>query len=58
MGPKALLTRAVPAGWRRNSRVRITAETGTTAWDSPGDTTAKPSTALMTEMAGVITASP
>ena len=36
----------------------MAAPTGTTRWDSSGVVTERPSTAYMTEMAGVMTLSP
>ncbi len=58
IGPKAVPTRAVPKRWNMNSPKRITSVIGTTRWTSAGLPTSSPSTALRTEMAGVMTPSP
>lgn len=58
MGPKNLPTTSVPLRCTRNRIVMMTAPIGTTYRLSPGRTTSRPSTADMTEMAGVITLSP
>ena len=48
----------VPCFWMMNSPIRITTVIGTTAGASDGASTFKPSMALSTEIAGVITPSP
>ena len=57
-GPKIAPTRAVPRFWTRNSAATIAIASGTTARWIDGATTSRPSTALSTEMAGVIIPSP
>ena len=49
-----LPTPVVPRDWKRNKPIRITIEIGTTNRLRKGVATSNPSTALITEMAGVI----
>ena len=58
IGPKNRPTRCVPKRWTPNRTAMMAAPTGTTRWDSSGVVTERPSTADMTEMAGVMTLSP
>ena len=58
IGPNNRPTIPVPARWMENSASRITQVIGTTPSFKAGLATARPSTALSTEMAGVITPSP
>lgn len=58
IGPNSLPTVAVPCRWIQNSAIRITIVIGSTRCDSCGVATSSPSTADITEIAGVITASP
>ena len=57
-GPNALPTRSVPLCWVKNNVVMITAPSGTTYAARPGCTSSRPSTADITDTAGVITLSP
>ncbi len=57
-GPKSQPTAPVPRRWTRNSPASIPSEMGTTRCESPGAATFRPSTAEVTEMAGVIIPSP
>ena len=57
-GPNRAPTRCVPHRCATNSTVRIVAATGSTTWDRLGAATFSPSTADITEIAGVITLSP
>ena len=58
IGPKARPMRSVPLRWIWNSATRMTRVMGTTEPPSPGAASSSPSTALSTEMAGVMTPSP
>ncbi len=58
IGPNSLPTSAVPWRWIQNSAIRITIVIGSTRWDRCGVAISRPSTADITEIAGVITASP
>ena len=57
-GPKSRPTAAVPKRWTAKRTVRIVTETGRMNRAAPGATISTPSTADITEMAGVITESP
>ena len=57
-GPKNRPTTPVPCFWMANRAVSTTTVTGRTRVSSWGATTFRPSTALNTEMAGVIMLSP
>lgn len=57
-GPKKAPTRPEPNGWTRNSPTRIATVIGTTNGLKSGVATVSPSTALRTEIAGVMTPSP
>ena len=57
-GPKTREIRSVPRRWTRNSATRIVTATGMTHDSKAVVATSKPSTALSTEMAGVIRPSP
>ena len=57
-GPKSLPISPVPRRWIAKSATRMAQVSGTTRCDSRGLTFASPSTALRTEIAGVITPSP
>jgi hypothetical protein len=57
-GPKSLPTRSVPRDWMRNSAARIATEIGTMNRCAAWVETPIPSTAEMTEIAGVIMPSP
>jgi hypothetical protein len=57
-GPKTLPTAPVPRRCTKNSATRMPTAIGMTKSWSLGSTTPSPSTALSTEMAGVITPSP
>ena len=57
-GPKMLPMNAVPLRWTRNRPTRIAMLIGTTTGASWGASSLRPSTALSTEMAGVMTPSP
>ena len=57
-GPKMAPTKPVPRRCTRNSPTRIVTVIGTTTGSSWGASSFKPSTALSTEIAGVITPSP
>jgi hypothetical protein len=57
-GPKSLPTSPVPSRWIEKSATRMAQVSGSTSGDSRGLATASPSTALRTEIAGVITPSP
>ena len=57
-GPKMLPTKPVPRRWTRNSPMRIATVIGTTSGSNCGASSFSPSTALSTEIAGVITPSP
>ena len=56
-GPKYRLTLCVPERWIRNSPSRIPQASGSTYCSSCAFSTCMPSTALSTEMAGVMAAS-
>ena len=58
IGPNNRPTTAVPYCWITKSIVSTVSEIGTTRSPRPGDTTFRPSTADMTEMAGVMMPSP
>ena len=58
IGPNKPPTRAVPRRWTRNSAARITTVIGMTYGANTGVATFSPSTALNTEIAGVIMPSP
>lgn len=58
IGPKARPMKEVPRRCTRNRAPRMTIEAGSTTSASAGSTTATPSMALITEIAGVITESP
>ena len=58
MGPKNLPTNCVPKRCIKNSTSSTATEIGTTKGVSTGVTISKPSTAPMTEMAGVMMLSP
>ena len=57
-GPKKRPSGPVPKRWTKNSVERITSVTGTTIASRFGVTTSRPSTADITEIAGVIIPSP
>ncbi len=61
IGPKKVASRCVPRDWNRNSPTRITADSGRTQrsspWPTPG-AVCRPSTAPITEIAGVMMPSP
>ncbi len=57
-GPKMLAINAVPFRWTRNSPTRIARLIGTTIGASRGASSFRPSIALNTEIAGVMTPSP
>ncbi len=57
-GPNILPIVPVPRDWMRNNSIRIATVIGTTAGPSAGASPFNPSTALRTEMAGVIAPSP
>ena len=57
-GPKALPMTSVPRLCTMNKRVRMTTEAGRTIFSASGLATVRPSTALITEIAGVIKESP
>ena len=57
-GPNTREIRSVPRRWTRNRTTRIATETGTTHDSKALVATSNPSTALSTEMAGVISPSP
>jgi len=57
-GPNSRPMAAVPRYWTRNSAIRITTVIGLTQGVKPAPTTSRPSTALSTEIAGVMTPSP
>jgi hypothetical protein len=56
-GPNSLPTLAGPRFWMRNNSTSTTSVTGTTSALSFGSNSSRPSTALRTEIAGVISAS-
>lgn len=58
IGPNTTPTLCVPKRWARKRAMRTTSEIGTTADASPGATSSKPSTALSTDIAGVMMLSP
>ena len=58
IGPKSLPTTDVPRRWIQNSITRMTMVMGITHSESAGETISSPSTAEITDMAGVMTASP
>ena len=58
MGPKNAPTLAVPRLCMANSPIRIAIDNGMTACSNAGAMTLRPSTAEMTESAGVMAASP
>ena len=57
-GPKIRPMKPVPFAWTRNSTTRIATVIGSTAGPRCGASTFSPSTALSTEIAGVIAPSP
>ena len=57
-GPKILPMKPAPLLWIANKPIRITTVSGTTSGDSDGASTFSPSTALNTEIAGVMAPSP
>ena len=57
MGPNNRPTRAVPLRWMANNTTITPSVTGSTARSNFGSSTVRPSTALNTEIAGVINAS-
>jgi hypothetical protein len=57
-GPNTAPTLAVPRLWNRNRPIRMPIVIGTTYGSKKGVATPSPSTALSTEMAGVIMPSP
>ena len=57
-GPKMFPINPVPLRWTRNNPIKIRMLKGTTIGASCGESTFSPSTALSTEMAGVMTPSP
>ena len=57
-GPKILPMKPAPFFCIRNSPIRMTTVSGTTAGASDGASTFRPSIALSTEIAGVIAPSP
>ena len=57
-GPNTREIRSVPRRWTRNSTTRIATATGITHDSNAVVATSKPSTALSTEIAGVIRPSP
>ena len=57
-GPKATPTRWVPNRCARKSATNTTSAIGTTAEANSGATSSRPSTALSTEIAGVMMLSP
>ena len=57
-GPKNRPTLVVPLDWIENSATRMTTLIGSTSAAKPGATTATPSTADSTEIAGVTAPSP
>ena len=57
-GPKMAPIPAVPRRWKTKSTTRIAIVMGTTKGSKNGVATCSPSTALRTEMAGVIMPSP
>ena len=58
IGPNSLPTVAVPRRWTRKRAISNTSDIGTTYGPKIGVATFSPSTALSTEIAGVITPSP
>ena len=58
IGPKNAATPAVPRRWTENSTIRMTTVAGSTNGSSCGSTCLRPSSADMTEIAGVMIASP
>ena len=58
IGPNKEATRAVPPRCMAKSPMRMASESGTTAFSKAGVMTLSPSTAEMTESAGVMAASP
>ena len=58
IGPNRAATLAVPRPCMAKSPTRMTIERGTTAFSKAGAMTLRPSTADMTESAGVMAASP
>ena len=57
-GPNSRPTSAVPRDCSMNSATRMASDTGTTRGVKAGVTADRPSTALITETAGVMMASP
>ena len=57
-GPNSRPTSAVPRACSRNSATRMTSASGTTKGVKAGATADRPSTALITVIAGVMMASP
>lgn len=53
-GPNNLPMRAVPCAWKRNRQSRMSSVSGTTSQSREGRLTVRPSTALSTEIAGVM----
>jgi len=58
IGPNRVTTARVPRDWMKNKRRRTTIVTGTTKPSEAWVPIARPSTALRTEIAGVIVPSP
>ncbi len=58
IGPNSQPTAPVPCRWIANNPTRIPSEIGTTRCERPGAATFNPSTAEVTEIAGVIMPSP
>ena len=58
IGPKTAPTPAVPRRWKKKRTTRITIVSGITYGLKNGVAISRPSTALSTEMAGVIMPSP
>jgi hypothetical protein len=54
IGPKTFPTPVVPRDWKRNNPMRMMTATGTTYGSKSGVAICNPSTALRTEIAGVI----
>ena len=57
-GPNSQPTAPVPRRWIANSATRMASDIGTTRCARPGESTFRPSTAEVTEIAGVIMPSP
>ena len=58
IGPNSTPTAPVPSRWARNRRISTSSEIGITFEERLGEATFRPSTADMTEIAGVIMPSP